>query len=167
MGLGTHFGAKARGSWGDGNRSNWYLHYLVVMTSANFLRLLRDFVSEYNHAKFGCNWTTNKGETVGAQCPPPLPAYMVPKDPRLNRVKSGKTKLWSVTDNSFFPLLSCAKVKSPCHILEEQRNREDKNYTSGLTWNVAHDSGTWGVILLPNLALKSPASIKKSPFRHM
>ena len=56
------------------------------------LRLLRDFVSEYHHAKFGCNWTTNKGETEGA-CAPPLPAYMVPKDPSLNRVKSGKTKL--------------------------------------------------------------------------
>ena len=57
------------------------------------LRLLRDFVSEYHHAKFGCNWTTNKGETEGACAPPPLPAYMVPKDPSLNRVKSGKTKL--------------------------------------------------------------------------
>ena len=29
------------------------------------LWLLRDFVSEYRHAKFGCNWTTNKGETEG------------------------------------------------------------------------------------------------------
>ena len=33
-------------------------------------------------AKFGCNWTTNKGETM---CPP---AYMVPEDPSLNRVKA-------------------------------------------------------------------------------
>ena len=24
-----------------------------------------DFVPEYHHAKFGCNWTTNKGETEG------------------------------------------------------------------------------------------------------
>ena len=58
------------------------------MTSAKFLWLLRDFVAEYHHAKFGCNWTTNKGETEGggeAQCAPP--AYMVPKDPSLNRVK--------------------------------------------------------------------------------
>ena len=45
------------------------------MTSANFLWFLRDFVPEYHHAKFGCNWTTNKGET----------SYMVPKDPSLNR----------------------------------------------------------------------------------
>ena len=25
--------------------------------------VLRDFVPEYQHAKFGCNWTTNKAET--------------------------------------------------------------------------------------------------------
>ena len=58
------------------------------MTSAKFLRLLRDFVPEYHHAKFDCNWTTNKGETEGAQCAPP--AYMVPEDPSLNRVKMFK-----------------------------------------------------------------------------
>ena len=45
---------------------------------------VRDFVTEYHHAKFGCNWTTNKGETVeGHNVPPPPPAYMVPKDPSL------------------------------------------------------------------------------------
>ena len=55
------------------------------MTSAKFLWLLRDFVPEYHHAKFDCNWTTNKGETEGGtMCPP---AYMVPKHPSLNRVK--------------------------------------------------------------------------------
>ena len=32
-----------------------------------FLWLLRDFVPEYHDAKFGCNWTTNKVETEGAQ----------------------------------------------------------------------------------------------------
>ena len=33
---------------------------------------LRDFVPEYHHDKSGCNWITNKGETVGeAQCAPP------------------------------------------------------------------------------------------------
>ena len=43
------------------------------------------FVSEYHQAKFGCSWTTNKGETEGGTlCPP---AYMVPKDPNLNRVR--------------------------------------------------------------------------------
>ena len=57
------------------------------MTSARFSWLLRDFVPEYHRAKFGCNWTTNKGETEGGTiCPP---AYMVPKDPSLNRVKPG------------------------------------------------------------------------------
>ena len=32
---------------------------------SKILWLLRDFVPEYHHAKFGCNWTTNKGETEG------------------------------------------------------------------------------------------------------
>ena len=32
---------------------------------SKLLWLLRDFVPEYHHAKFGCNWTTNKGETEG------------------------------------------------------------------------------------------------------
>ena len=50
------------------------------MTAANFLWLLRDFVPEYYHANFGRNWTTKKGETMWP------PAYMVPKDPGLNRV---------------------------------------------------------------------------------
>ena len=54
------------------------------MTAAKFLWLFRDFVSEYYHAKFGTNWTTNKGETEGGQS---LPVYMVPKYPGLNRVK--------------------------------------------------------------------------------
>ena len=35
------------------------------MTSEKFLWLLTDFISEYHHAKFGSNWTTNKGETEG------------------------------------------------------------------------------------------------------
>ena len=57
------------------------------MTSANFLWLLRDFVPEYHHAKFGCNWTTNKGETEGGGGGGTMPnAYMIPKDPILNRV---------------------------------------------------------------------------------
>ena len=32
---------------------------------SKLLLLLRDFVQEYHHAKFGGNWTTNKGETKG------------------------------------------------------------------------------------------------------
>ena len=51
---------------------------------------LRDFVPEYHPAKFGGNWTTNKGKTEGAQCPP---AYMVPKDPSLNRVNGTLVRL--------------------------------------------------------------------------
>ena len=54
------------------------------MTSAKFLRLLRDFVLEYHHAKFGSNWTTIKEKQRGALYSPP--AYMVPKDTSLNRV---------------------------------------------------------------------------------
>ena len=58
-----------------------------MIASAKFLSILRDFVPEYHHAKCGCNWSTNKGEKGGAQRAPP-PAYIVPKDPSLNRVKS-------------------------------------------------------------------------------
>ena len=43
------------------------------MTSAKFLWLLRDFVPEYHHAKFGCNWITNKGETEDGTMHLPLP----------------------------------------------------------------------------------------------
>ena len=59
------------------------------MTSANFLWLLKDFVPEYHHAKFGCNWSTNKGEAEGGGGGHnvPLKAYMVPKDHCLNRLK--------------------------------------------------------------------------------
>ena len=71
------------------------------MTSAKSLWLLRDFVPEYHHARFSCDWTTNKGETKGgggAQCAPPV--YMVPKDPSLNRVK-----LWPPNVTSCFTFL--------------------------------------------------------------
>ena len=61
------------------------------MTPAKFLWLLRAFVPEYHHAKFGCNWTTNKGETEGEHNIYII-AYMVPKDPSLYRVKLGKQK---------------------------------------------------------------------------
>ena len=41
------------------------------MTLAKMLWLLRDSVPDYHHAKFGYNWTSNKGETEGgAQCGP-------------------------------------------------------------------------------------------------
>ena len=40
-------------------------YFLIVMTSEKLL-ILRDFVPEYHHAKFGGNWTTNKGKTEGA-----------------------------------------------------------------------------------------------------
>ena len=48
---------------------------------SKILWFLRDFVSEYHHAKFSCNWTTNKRETEGGGG-----HNMVPKDPSLNRV---------------------------------------------------------------------------------
>ena len=62
------------------------------MMSAKFLWLLRDFVPEYYHAKFGCNRTTNKGETEWGHniwFQYMVPAYMVPKDPSLNRANPG------------------------------------------------------------------------------
>ena len=65
---------------------------------SKLLWLLRDFVAEYHHAKFGCNWTTNKGETEGGGQNVPPPAYMVPKDPsliRLNHFKEFPTTLFS------------------------------------------------------------------------
>ena len=36
---------------------------------SKILWLLSDFVLEYHHAKFGCNWTTNKGETEKQRAP--------------------------------------------------------------------------------------------------
>ena len=44
---------------------------------------LRNFTSNSCHAKFGCNWTTNKGETE--HCFPS--AYVITKYPSLNRFK--------------------------------------------------------------------------------
>ena len=46
---------------------------VIVITSSTFLMLSRDFVVEYHHAKFGCDWTTNKGETEGQH-----PAFILP-----------------------------------------------------------------------------------------
>ena len=37
----------------------------LVMTSANILPILRNFVPEYLHAKFGGTWNANKGKTEG------------------------------------------------------------------------------------------------------
>ena len=62
------------------------------MTSGKFLRLSRDSVPEYHHAKFGCSRTTNKEETEGGTMYLP-PAYMVPKDPSLNRVNYSRAQL--------------------------------------------------------------------------
>ena len=47
-------------------KTAWWRHtQLLVMTSAKFLWLLRDFVPEYHHAKFSCNGTTNKRNREG------------------------------------------------------------------------------------------------------
>ena len=49
---------------------------------------MRDFVPGYHHAKFDCNWITNKEEKEGGggggtMC---LGAYMVPKDNKVNKI---------------------------------------------------------------------------------
>ena len=139
----------------------WFLSYLIVMTSANFLKLLRDFVSEYHHAKFGCNQTTNKGETEGHNVPPPSQPILFQDTPAWTGLSQEK--------QNCNQLLSCAKVKSPCHTLEELKRH--KLYirinlkSCPRFWNMGWIS--FSMILLTNLALESPARIKKSPFRHM
>ena len=80
------------------------------MTSAKFLWLLRDFVLEYHHAKFGCNWKTNKGETEGGTMF--SPAYMVIKDPSLNNtsfLKFGDTIYCKKPSNTFVPICNFDK----------------------------------------------------------
>ena len=42
--------------------------HIMVMMAAKFLWLLRNFVPEYYHAKFGGNWKTNKGEAEEYTC---------------------------------------------------------------------------------------------------
>ena len=56
----------------------------LLFSGSKKVFLLAFFVQIRN--RFGGNWITNKGETEGAQCTPP--AYMVPKDPSLNRVNN-------------------------------------------------------------------------------
>ena len=61
-------------TWND-TKSGLMTSYLPPNDDVSkIIMVLRDFVPEYYHAKFGCNWTTNKGETGGG-------AYLVPKDP--------------------------------------------------------------------------------------
>ena len=74
---------------GSSNFKSWNNAENCLMTSAKLLSILRDFVPEYHHAKFGGNWTTNKGKTEGGTMYPP--AYIVPKYPVLNRVNPLKT----------------------------------------------------------------------------
>ena len=57
-------------TWNDTKNGLMTSTYLLVMTSAKFLWLLRDFVSEYHHAKFGCNWTANKRKPTWFQKTP-------------------------------------------------------------------------------------------------
>ena len=74
----------------------WWRHtYLLVMLSENCLWFLRDFVSEYHRSKFGCNWTTNKGETD-------------PKVPSLNRVEWNPLWHWIFYSPS---IITCAHKK--------------------------------------------------------
>ena len=60
-------------TWND-SKNGLMTSYLPPSDDVNkILWLLRDFVSEYHHARFSCNWTTNKGETDGGtMCPPSL-----------------------------------------------------------------------------------------------
>ena len=49
------------------------LHDDIIRQNNDVVKIfvsLRDFVSEYHRARFGGNWTTNKGETCGALCSP-------------------------------------------------------------------------------------------------
>ena len=58
-------------TWND-TKNSFMTSYLPPGDEVTkFLWILSDFVPQYHHAKFGCNWTTNKGETEGggAQCP--------------------------------------------------------------------------------------------------
>ena len=67
--------------WGNSNFDlEWYQKRLddVILTAwwwrqQNFYEYLRDFVPEYQHANFGCNWTTNREKHKGALCPPMCP----------------------------------------------------------------------------------------------
>ena len=59
-------------TWND-TKNSLMMSYLTPSDDvSNILWILRDFVPEYHQAKFGCNWTTNKGQTEGAQCAPSL-----------------------------------------------------------------------------------------------
>ena len=72
------------------------------------------FISENCHAKFGGNWTTNKGEI----------AYIITKYPRLNRVKlaSDKCKVKRLLNNvgTKYYYDTCAQV---CLIPEDWLQR--------------------------------------------
>ena len=52
------------------------MSYLIMMTSAKLLSILRDFVPEYHHAKFGGSWPQIKEKQRGAPlCPLPQPIF--------------------------------------------------------------------------------------------
>ena len=83
------------------------------MTSSKLLSILKDFVPEYHHAKFGGNWITNKGKTAYMVPLPaymvPLPAYMVPKGPSLIRVNINKHQMniiYNCAKGESMPLLA-------------------------------------------------------------
>ena len=62
-------------TWND-TKNGLMMSYLPPGDGVSkFLWFLRDFVPEYHHAKFGCNWTTNKGETEGRGHNVPLSLY--------------------------------------------------------------------------------------------
>ena len=51
-------------TWNETKTAWWRNPFLIVMTSAKFSWILRDFVPEYHHVKFGGNWIANKRETA-------------------------------------------------------------------------------------------------------
>ena len=52
-------------TWNDTKNSLMTSYLPPSDDVSKLLSFLRDFVPEYHHAKFGCNWTTNIGETEG------------------------------------------------------------------------------------------------------
>ena len=72
-------------TWNDTENSLMTSYFPPVMASAKFLWLLRDFAQSTIMPSLVVIGPQIKEKQRGAQCAPP-PAYMVPKDPSLNRV---------------------------------------------------------------------------------
>ena len=94
------------------------------MASAKLLTILRDFVPEYHHAKFGGNRITNKEKIEGAV----PPAYILPKYPSLNRVKffvSPKLHLQFENLNAII-MLCGLEIKRLSQLLLKNKQKQDE-----------------------------------------